>query len=177
MGTPLLTPQKGTEPPSQIFGPCLLWPNRWMDQDGTWHGGRPQPCDFALDGDPAPPQKGGGAPSPIIGPFLLWPNGWMHQHATGYGGRPQPKDFVLDGDPAPPQKRGRSHKIFGPFVLWPKGWMVQDGIWHGGRPQPRQLHVRWGRSTLPQKGTDPNFRPMSIAVKRLHRSRCHLVRR
>jgi len=26
------------EPP--IFGPCLLWPNGWMDQDGTWHGGR-----------------------------------------------------------------------------------------------------------------------------------------
>jgi len=26
-------PQKGTEPP--IFGPCLLWPNGWMDHDGT----------------------------------------------------------------------------------------------------------------------------------------------
>jgi len=20
----------------QIFGPCLLWPNGWMDQDATW---------------------------------------------------------------------------------------------------------------------------------------------
>jgi len=20
----------------QIFGPCLLWTNGWMDQDGTW---------------------------------------------------------------------------------------------------------------------------------------------
>jgi len=20
---------------AQIFGPCLLWPNGWMDQDGT----------------------------------------------------------------------------------------------------------------------------------------------
>jgi len=29
-----------------------------MDQSGTWHGGRPQPGDFVLDGDPAPlPQK------------------------------------------------------------------------------------------------------------------------
>jgi len=26
-----------------LLGPCLLWPNGWMDQDGTWHGGRPQP--------------------------------------------------------------------------------------------------------------------------------------
>jgi len=24
--------------PSPIYGPCLLWPNGWMDQDGTWHG-------------------------------------------------------------------------------------------------------------------------------------------
>jgi len=21
--------------------PCLLWPNDWMDQDGTWHGRGP----------------------------------------------------------------------------------------------------------------------------------------
>jgi len=27
--------------PSPIFGPCLLRPNGWMDQDGTWHGGGP----------------------------------------------------------------------------------------------------------------------------------------
>ena len=33
--------QKGAEPP--IFGPCLLWPNGWMDQDATWYGGRPRP--------------------------------------------------------------------------------------------------------------------------------------
>jgi len=24
---------KGAQPP--IFGPCLLWPNGWMDQDDT----------------------------------------------------------------------------------------------------------------------------------------------
>jgi len=30
---PLLT--KGAKPPNQIFGPCLLWPNGWMDQAGT----------------------------------------------------------------------------------------------------------------------------------------------
>jgi len=26
---------------SPIFGPSLLWPNGWMDQDGTWRGGGP----------------------------------------------------------------------------------------------------------------------------------------
>jgi len=29
-------PPKGTTP---IFGPCLSWPNGWMDQDATWYGG------------------------------------------------------------------------------------------------------------------------------------------
>ena len=38
-GDPAPLPQKRVEPP--IFGPCLLWPNGWMDEDGTWHGGRP----------------------------------------------------------------------------------------------------------------------------------------
>ena len=38
MGTNLSSPEKGTEPP--IFGSFLLWPNDWMHQDGTWHGGR-----------------------------------------------------------------------------------------------------------------------------------------
>ena len=38
-GDPSPLPKNGTEPP--IFGPCLLWPNGWMDQDATWYGGRP----------------------------------------------------------------------------------------------------------------------------------------
>jgi len=40
-GDPTPVTQKGGGAPSPIFGPCLLWPNRWMDQDGTWHGGGP----------------------------------------------------------------------------------------------------------------------------------------
>jgi len=44
---------KGAEPP--IFGPCLLGPNGWMDQDGTWCGGRPRPSDVVLYGDPTLP--------------------------------------------------------------------------------------------------------------------------
>jgi len=32
-GDPAPLPKKGAELP--IFGPRLLWPNGWMDQDGT----------------------------------------------------------------------------------------------------------------------------------------------
>jgi len=35
------SPTKGREQPPH-FGPCLLSPNDWMDQDATWHGGRPR---------------------------------------------------------------------------------------------------------------------------------------
>ena len=42
-GDPAPLPKKGTELPSPIFGPCPFWPNGWMDQDGTWYGGKPWP--------------------------------------------------------------------------------------------------------------------------------------
>jgi len=35
-------PQRGTVP-RPIFGPYLLWPNGWMDEDATWYGGTPRP--------------------------------------------------------------------------------------------------------------------------------------
>ena len=67
-----------TQPP--IFGPCLMSPNGWMDQDHSWHGGRPRPRRHLPDGDPK------GAQPPIFGPCLLWPiNGYMHQDTTWYG--------------------------------------------------------------------------------------------
>ena len=34
-------PKKGHSP--RIFGPCLLSLNGWLNQDGTWYGGRPRP--------------------------------------------------------------------------------------------------------------------------------------
>jgi len=127
-GYPAHPPKKVAEPPSPIFGSCLLWRNGWMDQDGTWHEVGLGPGHIVLDGDPAPDPKKGAQP-PIFRLFLLWPNGWMHQDATWCGGCYSPGDFVLDGDP----------------------------------------------TFLPKRGRATNFWPTSFVVKRLHRSRCHLV--
>jgi len=33
------SPPRKTVQSTPIFGPCLLWPNGWMDQDATWYGG------------------------------------------------------------------------------------------------------------------------------------------
>ena len=67
-------PQKGGGAPSPIFGPSLLWPNGWMNQDGTWQGGGPCPGHIVLDGDPVPLlEKGGRAPNfPPISIVAKW---------------------------------------------------------------------------------------------------------
>jgi len=51
-GTQLPPQKRGTAP---VFGLCLLWPNGWMDQDGTWY-------DASACGSPAP-ERGTAAPS------------------------------------------------------------------------------------------------------------------
>jgi len=57
---PQLPPKKRHSP--QIFGPCLLWPNGWMDQDATWYGGRPRPRQHCVRRGLNFPAKGGTAP-------------------------------------------------------------------------------------------------------------------
>ena len=59
----------------------VLWPNGWMDQDETWHGGRSRHRPHCvrrhsgvLDGDPVTPK---GTQPPIFSSCLLWPNDWM----------------------------------------------------------------------------------------------------
>jgi len=34
-------PKKGIKA-APLFGPCLLWPNDWMDRDVAWYRGRPR---------------------------------------------------------------------------------------------------------------------------------------
>jgi len=60
-GDPADPPSKGHSP-LPIFGPCLSRPNGWMDEAGTWHGGRPQPRWLCVRWGPRPlPSKGGSA--------------------------------------------------------------------------------------------------------------------
>jgi len=55
------------------------------------------------------------------------------------------------------------------WIKIPLGMEVGLGLGH--------TVFRWGPSPFPQRGTAPNFRPMSVVAKRLDGSRCHLVRR
>jgi len=48
------SPKGGTAP---IFGPCLLWPNVWMDQDAIWYRGRHRPRPHCIRWGPSSPAK------------------------------------------------------------------------------------------------------------------------
>ena len=63
---PAIPRKKGTSTPPN-FGPCLLWPNGWMDEDAAWYGTEVDigPGHIVLDGVPAP-AKGAQQP-PLLG--------------------------------------------------------------------------------------------------------------
>jgi len=80
-------PQKGHSLP--IFGPCLLWPNGWMDQGATWYGYRSRPRRHCVRWERSSPLKKGYRSSPLFDPCLLWPNGSVDQDTTCCGGTPR----------------------------------------------------------------------------------------
>jgi len=97
-------PPKGAHQPS-LFGPCVFWPNGWMDKDATWYGDiGPGPGHIVLDGDQPP--KG---LSPQSSAYVCCGQtaGWIKMPlgtAVGFGSG----DIVLYGVPVtrPPQKEG-----------------------------------------------------------------------
>ena len=54
MGTQLPS-RKGVTAPPPIFGPCVFWPNGWIDQDATWCEGRPRPMRHRVRWGPSSP--------------------------------------------------------------------------------------------------------------------------
>jgi len=137
------------------------------------------PGDIMFDGDPAsPPQKRGGSPPQFLDHFYCDQTVGCIKMPLGMEVGLIPGDFVLDGDPAPlPKKEAEpSSPIFGLFLLWPVGCMKM----------PLRMEVGFSRgdfvldgdsSPSPKRVGAPNFRPMSIAAKRLGGSRCYLARR
>jgi len=105
-----------------IRGPCLLWPNGWVNQDAIWYGGRPRPRPHCIRCTRIQlPPKGGGRSSSQFSAHVYCGQtaGWIKMKLgveVGIG----PGHIVLDGDPAPPPQRGTA-PVFGPCLLWPNG--------------------------------------------------------
>jgi len=56
-------PEKRHTRPHPIFGPCLLWPNGWMDKDAAWYGSRPRPRPHCTRRGSSSCERGTAAPS------------------------------------------------------------------------------------------------------------------
>ena len=67
-----------------IFGPYLLQPNGWMDQDATWYGGRPQPRRLCVrwGSRSTLPKNGGTAPPQFSAPFYCGQTAAIPLHAS-----------------------------------------------------------------------------------------------
>ena len=105
-GEPFPPPPKGAEPP--IFGPYLLWPNGWMDQDATWYGGRTQPRRLYVRwGLSFPSPKRGRSPPPQFSAHIHCGQtaGWIKM-ALGIEVGLGPGYIVLDWDPVSLPKKG-----------------------------------------------------------------------
>jgi len=67
-----LPPEKGHTHPHPVFGPRLLWPNGWIDEDAAWYGSRPRPRRHFTRQGPSSRKRGTAAPL-FAAHCLLWP--------------------------------------------------------------------------------------------------------
>jgi len=102
-------PKRGRSPPP-IFGPCLLRPNGWMNEAGTWHGGRPQPRGLCVRWRPSlpSPTKWAEPPSQFSVHFYCAQTAGCIKMPLGMEVGLSPGEFVLDEDPAPSPKGGEA---------------------------------------------------------------------
>jgi len=85
----------------------VLWPNGWMDQDETWHAGRPRAWpDCVRWGPSSPPSKGH---SPRFSAYICCGQmaGWIKM-PLGMEVGLDPSNIVLDGEGAPLPKKGHN---------------------------------------------------------------------
>jgi len=56
------TPRKRHTHSYPFFGPCLLWPDGWMDEDAAWYGSRPRTRPHCPRRGPSSRERGTAAP-------------------------------------------------------------------------------------------------------------------
>jgi len=132
----------------------VLWPNGWMDQDETWHAGRPWPwphCVRCIPSCPSPKRE----QSPQLSAHICCGQmaGWIKMPlAMEIASAQATLCWMGTQFPLPLLQRGSRSPIFGPCILWPNGWMDQDDTWHGGGPRFRPHCAKWGPALPPPKG-------------------------
>jgi len=114
---------------------------------------------------------------PVCNVGVLWPDGWMDRDETWHAGRPWPWPHCVRWGPSSPSSEGAEPPVYGPYLLLPMAaWIKMP---HGREVGlgPGDFVIDGNPAPLPKRGQSPlpNFRPMSIVVKRLDGSRWHLA--
>jgi len=99
-----------------------LWPNGWMDQDETWHAGRPRPRTHCVRWGPSFPAPKGAQPPSNFRPICVVIKGRHESRChlvTWYGGRPRFTQL--------PSRKGRGSWVPN---FWPMSVVAkrQDGL-------------------------------------------------
>ena len=81
----------------------VLWPNGWIYQEETWHGGRPRPWPHCVRWETKLPLKRGTALHFSAHVYCGQTAGWIKM-PLGMEVHFGPGHIVLDGDPAPPKE-------------------------------------------------------------------------
>jgi len=118
-GDPAPPPQKGGNflGKAPIFGPCLLWPNYWMDQDATWYGGRPRPKRHCARWGPSSPYpKKVHSPQFSVHVYCGQTAAWI-KTSLGMEVGLVPGHIMMDGDPTPPPQKGKTAPNFRPMFV------------------------------------------------------------
>jgi len=104
----------------------VLWPNGLMDQDETWHGGRPQPRSHCVRWGPSSQKRDTAPyPRPQFSAYVCCgqTSGWI-KIPLGTEVDLGPGHIVLAGDIAPP-KGAQQPLLCGPCLLWTNGRQSQ----------------------------------------------------
>jgi len=121
-------PHKRGDTAAPTFGPCLSWPNDWVNQDATWYGGGSRPRPHCVRWGPSCPlQK---RVQPQFSAHCGQTAGWIK---------------VPHGTSSP--KNGKAVPTFCPCLLWPNSCVDQDATCYRDRPRPRPHCDRWGPSS------------------------------
>jgi len=159
-------PLKGQSSPPPNFGPCLLWPNGWMDHGQTWYEGRPHPRPHCVRWRLSSPQKGHCSPPPISAHVYCGQTvGWIKIKLGTKAGL-GPGHIVRWGPSSPPPKEHGPPKFSAHVCCGQTAGCIKMPLGTKVGLGPRHI-VFDGDPALPQKGAQsPNFRPMSVVAKR-----------
>jgi len=91
-----------------------------VNQDETWHAGRPRPWPHCVRWGPSCPSPKGAQPPILAHISCDQMAGWIKMPLGTKVGL-DPGHILLHGDPAPPKRGTAPPPIFGPCLLWPNG--------------------------------------------------------